>query len=455
MPILNVVCPICTEVFKNADDIYSTSCGHIFHFSCVQDWMGRSTSCPKCRQYNPTTHKLYLSFDDSEESLQKLQEIELKLKSSNEKNAQLADQMNETEFNFLHLQEQFTACEREKRDLEEKIRQIGDSDKNFLHLQGQYTESSELVKELQDQIQILRIDNECKSKELSLKNLEIDSLKAGLQTEQSPFSDSILNDKIRVLEQKLKHISAEFEKEIAISTQLSIDKMKLESYIKHLKSADFNTKGILKHTNNEDLSKKRENQKIVNPINDLLNKNSNQISDSSDTFVFIKDLPLDQLVIPFENIIIKLASKMSLQISADDLVKVNIVDDKKQPSSKAQLVVQFKNKLLKNNFLANKNLLKNDPTTSSIIVGEYMDDQLHALLIYAKEKLRNNGYKHVFYKNNQIFAKKHRSHPKVIRIHNKDHVDSLQNKKKLVEPEAAVSPAIVTECKIDENYYQI
>ncbi|KAI8122814.1 hypothetical protein FF38_13575 [Lucilia cuprina] len=454
MSILNVVCPICTEVFKNADDIYSTSCGHIFHFSCMQDWMRRSTSCPKCRQYNPTTYKLYLSFDDSEESLQKFQEIELKLKSSNEKNAQLLDQINETEFNFLHLQEQFTASEREKRELEDKIRQVGDSDQNFLHLQEQYTESSELVKHLQDQIQILKINNECKSMELNQKNMEIDSLKAGLQPEKSPFNDSIMNDKIRVLEQKLKHISAEFEKEIAISTQLSIDKMKLESYIKHLKSADGNTKNILKQTH-EDLSMKRDNQKSVNLKNDLLKSNSNQKSNNSDTYVFIKDLPLDQLLIPFENIIIRLASKMSLNISADDLVKVDIVDNNKQTSSNAQLVVQFKSKSLKNNFLANKHLLKNDPSTSSIIVGEYMDDQLHALLMYAKEKLRNNGYKYVFYKNNQIFAKKHRSHPKVIRIHNKDQVDSLQNKGKNDESGANAPPAIVTECKIDENYYQI
>ncbi|XP_065365237.1 E3 ubiquitin-protein ligase trul-1-like [Calliphora vicina] len=470
MQILNIVCPICTEVFKNADDIYSTSCGHIFHLSCMSDWQRRGTSCPQCRHYNPTTHKLYLSFDDAEESSEKLQEIELKLKSSNEKNAQLLDQMNETELNFLHIQEQYTTCEQARRDLEERIRQMFDSEDNFLHLQGQYTESSELVKELQDQIQVLSIENECKAKELRLKCLEIESLKAGLEPGQRTLTDSILSDKIRILEQKLKHISAEFEKEIKNSTQLSIEKMKLQSYVDHLKSVENTKENVQKQTCKENLVKNRPNQKNANVMKKLnTNKTSNQVNNDTANCVFIKALPLDQLTIPVENVIISLASKMSVSISPEDLVKVNVVNNsQEQKSSNVQLLVEFKSNHLKSKFLSNKQVLKNYPSTNSITIGNYVSDELHSLLMYAKIKLRNNGFNHIFYKNNHVMAKKHHSDPRCIRIINKAHVDSLQNNKnvesettppakqnnKNVESETT-PPAKPNECNIDENYYQL
>lgn len=41
-------CPICRENFT-PNDIYSTSCSHIFHKSCLLRWMSRSKTCPMCR----------------------------------------------------------------------------------------------------------------------------------------------------------------------------------------------------------------------------------------------------------------------------------------------------------------------------------------------------------------------------------------------------------------------
>ncbi|XP_046802043.1 E3 ubiquitin-protein ligase TRAIP-like [Lucilia cuprina] len=178
MPILDIVCPICTEVFKSSDDICSTSCGHIFHLSCMEEWKRRESSCPQCCFNNPTTHKLFLSFDVSDDNSNNLKELELKLKSSNEHNLKIIGQMHETEHNFMQIQRQFTAADVENRKLKEKIRQLGE---NCLGLQGQHMKSLELIIELQRQTQNLSIANEAKSEELKLKYLENEKLKASLK----------------------------------------------------------------------------------------------------------------------------------------------------------------------------------------------------------------------------------------------------------------------------------
>ncbi|XP_013102644.1 E3 ubiquitin-protein ligase TRAIP [Stomoxys calcitrans] len=71
-------CTICFERFKGSDDLYSTSCGHVYHHQCMQQWKNRSSSCPQCRVKNPMTHKIFLELDDFEANNKRQLEAELK-----------------------------------------------------------------------------------------------------------------------------------------------------------------------------------------------------------------------------------------------------------------------------------------------------------------------------------------------------------------------------------------
>lgn len=44
-------CPICFEEFKNSDDIVCLPCNrnHVFHESCIGEWVKRNSSCPLCK----------------------------------------------------------------------------------------------------------------------------------------------------------------------------------------------------------------------------------------------------------------------------------------------------------------------------------------------------------------------------------------------------------------------
>ncbi|XP_054738097.1 E3 ubiquitin-protein ligase TRAIP [Anastrepha obliqua] len=46
---LNLNCVICAELFVASDDVRATNCGHMFHSTCLKQWMDRSKSCPQCR----------------------------------------------------------------------------------------------------------------------------------------------------------------------------------------------------------------------------------------------------------------------------------------------------------------------------------------------------------------------------------------------------------------------
>ncbi|KAH8415783.1 hypothetical protein KR222_000901 [Zaprionus bogoriensis] len=46
---LNLNCVICAELFTQSDEVFVTVCGHMFHHTCLQQWLERSKTCPQCR----------------------------------------------------------------------------------------------------------------------------------------------------------------------------------------------------------------------------------------------------------------------------------------------------------------------------------------------------------------------------------------------------------------------
>eukprot|EP00752_Nemacystus_decipiens_P009485 g8480.t1 len=60
----SVACPVCLDVFQEHDVITLVTCGHAFHWKCVEPWLERSARCPCCRQdLNALTANLLKSTD--------------------------------------------------------------------------------------------------------------------------------------------------------------------------------------------------------------------------------------------------------------------------------------------------------------------------------------------------------------------------------------------------------
>ena len=61
-------CPICLE--ELTDNEMTTSCGHMFHQKCIDEWENHSTTCPVCRThiFEPRQQESPLTFEEFLES---------------------------------------------------------------------------------------------------------------------------------------------------------------------------------------------------------------------------------------------------------------------------------------------------------------------------------------------------------------------------------------------------
>ena len=68
---MNVACSICLESFTLTSDIYTTPCGHVFYYECIQKWLERGNPhCSLCRQNCEINEITRLHFSENEAALE-------------------------------------------------------------------------------------------------------------------------------------------------------------------------------------------------------------------------------------------------------------------------------------------------------------------------------------------------------------------------------------------------
>ncbi|XP_058974541.1 uncharacterized protein LOC109611981 isoform X4 [Musca domestica] len=494
---LNLVCPICTDEFQMQDDVYSTNCGHLYHFSCMQQWRSRSTICPQCRHQNPSTHKIFLlgnSTPTPSPPKEHLEDLKMKLESSIDKINELQSQLDLTEVNFLHMQEQFTKEREIKQSIERKLAEYKNNDDNFLSLHAQYSESEERIKVLLEENDRLAVDIRCKSDEIESKNVEICMLKKQMDTalqvyqvdngngssrikfleqqndllskelarktkemleqkDKNPASSEIV---VKSLKQKLQLITEQLEKEITTSTQLAIDKINLQSQIQRMQ---------LQSNNNEQTTntpqKLRTGTKKKEPNTDRLDITSTVpaseecVQDNEpNSGVVLQKFPYREIRYPLEELIVSIGSKMNIHLQAEDVLRVRILDKftpKKLPTTVCIHVV-FRKNSLKHCFIAQQQLLR--PFFGGIAIKEFVDREIHALFLYAIRNLRGVAFDTITISNNVVTAKKKSQDENGVVINSREQVNELRNKA-LQLSNKNVQNQISDKIVIDENYYKI
>ncbi|KAL9878421.1 uncharacterized protein ACN2A1_010878 isoform 1-T5 [Glossina fuscipes fuscipes] len=420
----SILCPICTENFQTSDTIHNTSCGHVFHHNCIQDWRGRSTECPVCRARYANMQKLFLNFDEKAGGETVKNELQAKLESYKTGNEKLSDQLNETEFCLLDMQERYTLAFEEINLLKGQLSKRNDSENNFMALQKQYTEAEDIIKNLKDKNQYLLLQCEEKNKEIQLKTLEISTLKdtMGCMETSVGGSDSILKQQLKIMEQKLRHITGELQKEISISMQLSIDKMRLQSLVDQY--------GATKTEPSPNFVNNIQKQKPIEKENEKLTEKETTTKDSTHlTSVVIKRFPSHHIRYPLIDMVIALASAIQVQLSACDICDVRILQHRNEKHTLPNLVsllIKFQTLQLKTKFLNSKSKVKNHPEYGSIFIHEYVDADTNSLFHYARKNLTALGFVNIFCQNGQVMASKGRKYgAKLIHIKSTGQVDDM------------------------------
>lgn len=60
-------CPVCLTAFVDGEEVKQLmTCKHVFHFSCIDKWLGSNSSCPVCRAAVPVKRNKWpaVNFDD-------------------------------------------------------------------------------------------------------------------------------------------------------------------------------------------------------------------------------------------------------------------------------------------------------------------------------------------------------------------------------------------------------
>uniref|UniRef100_A0A1I8PNR3 RING-type domain-containing protein n=2 Tax=Stomoxys calcitrans TaxID=35570 RepID=A0A1I8PNR3_STOCA len=218
-----------------------------------------------------------------------------KLNSTLTKHFELQAQLRDAELNCMTLVKQYSLEQHQRKKLEQRISELANYEEEFLQLHAQYSKAEQRVKLLTQDNERLIVENEQRKEQLVLKASEIsalqESLKAILMAHSNNTETQLLDfeaqsshyeERLRLLqqenrqlaldneyktkelasklgeiatlkefrqgnvnlhngnksflgmEQKLKSITAQLEKEISNSVQLSIDKIKLQSQIQRI-----------------------------------------------------------------------------------------------------------------------------------------------------------------------------------------------------------------------------
>ncbi|KAH8290845.1 hypothetical protein KR054_006403 [Drosophila jambulina] len=140
---LNLNCVICAELFSQADEVFVTVCGHMFHHSCLNQWLDRSKTCPQCRNKCSTRNIFRVYFN-----LANLDVSRIDVGSLQEQldNAKLSMKM----------------VEKERQKDEQQIRDLKDTQKKCLKtiagLEQKVQKKDFLISSYAEQISILKSD---------------------------------------------------------------------------------------------------------------------------------------------------------------------------------------------------------------------------------------------------------------------------------------------------------
>ncbi|XP_054723741.1 E3 ubiquitin-protein ligase TRAIP-like [Uloborus diversus] len=138
-------CVICSDRFRDSEHVVATTCGHIYHFSCITRWLGENKTCPECRSILRENRLLRLyfnvqhddsivsSFDSEIITLRKtLEKKDLTIESLNDKINGIREYFSTTEEKYV---KELSKYQEKTERLERSVRHLSSVEKNVNKLE--------------------------------------------------------------------------------------------------------------------------------------------------------------------------------------------------------------------------------------------------------------------------------------------------------------------------------
>ncbi|XP_065368459.1 synaptonemal complex protein 1-like [Calliphora vicina] len=358
-----MVCMKCKEVLNSQDDIFGTSCGHLYHFLCLRECHGRSTNCSHCESYKPCMYKMFLEFGEVPISWE-----------DQTKTIELHNELEDAKLRLVNVEEKHKLSQVSVQKLEGTLKKLNDALKC----------RDITVSDLEDRIATLEELNKFLSTEVELKERSNGNNNNVEKLEEQSMELS-KNQIKKINNKKIQHLSEELENEIAKNAQLTKDNLKLKAFINltnngndksiidipadaSVENQNENCEDFIEHCDeSEEIeivkepsgSNENTEDKIVEE-NDEQSLSCNQESTTESHTVLIRNFRVKDLKTPLENVVIAIASQMNLQLSASEITRVITINNNRNYTS---LNVGFENIQTKQNFLKYKNRLKKSKFT--------------------------------------------------------------------------------------------
>lgn len=236
---MRCVCSICSELFSTSTDISAALCGHVFHYTCLTQWIAKSETCPQCRKIvskNNVIPKLYFEDEAGDEA---------NFETRHDQVTTLTEKLKQTDLQVTHLYEVIDSMllsdmEKErtigtlKTELNHTKTVIEDLKTEVAHLHSENSKAASYQNDITTlKAKIAQLDNDVvqeRQKTASL-NLEVVQLKKDLTNERKNVVVldrhldhlRIENKKIALYEKEIAALKAELKECKDLQVQTSVD----------------------------------------------------------------------------------------------------------------------------------------------------------------------------------------------------------------------------------------
>uniref|UniRef100_T1JBF1 RING-type domain-containing protein n=1 Tax=Strigamia maritima TaxID=126957 RepID=T1JBF1_STRMM len=150
-------CAICSDLFDFIQDVAATLCGHIFHSSCLAQWLLQSKTCPQCRLKVTSQKIIPKLYFDTEEKIDE---------GGNSNNAQLINQVESCKADLAANNKEKVEMIKKITEFEDKIRALDVEKQTVQAAFWECKDNCKVFKRELKNMQILRSDNTAMKSEL-------------------------------------------------------------------------------------------------------------------------------------------------------------------------------------------------------------------------------------------------------------------------------------------------
>ncbi|XP_045483319.1 E3 ubiquitin-protein ligase TRAIP-like [Harmonia axyridis] len=139
---MEITCVICSDLFTHNSEMVLNQCGHMFHYSCLIQWLERSKTCPqcRCRTTEKSLNRVYFNFLNTEHIKDNVGTLQAKLDSANYRIQSLSKDLKDLteaadskEAQNIKLKELVSSLEKKIRSYESAINGLKDKASVYKH----------------------------------------------------------------------------------------------------------------------------------------------------------------------------------------------------------------------------------------------------------------------------------------------------------------------------------